>query len=122
MGAQNNRISACSVIARNDISDIVSDGSDAQVRQDIHKCSGAFGLAERGRRNFRQPNLFGLDIRFVFRNETKCPLNSSILEDILDESLHYWISKVIGGDVISGRVTRLPTSLYFPAGTSLRSL
>ena len=87
MGAHHNRIRACSVISRNDISDSIGRRPKPRLRNSSAKCSRPAPFAKGRRRNSRQTNLIGLDFRFVIRDETKCPLDASILQNSLDERL-----------------------------------
>src|SRR5207302_5111241 len=110
------------VISRNDIADRLHRRLETQLRQLVGKRVRTIGLLKRRSRNFAQADLIGFNVRFVFGNETKGPLDARIPNDGFDSRAHYLTSKVTGSDAIGGCVARLAVTLYLPGMTTFRSL
>ena len=66
--------------------------------------------------------MIGLDLGLVLGNEAKRPLDADISEYGYNTLAHYLISNVAGSDSIGGSVATIPTTLYLPGVTVLRSL
>src|SRR5437870_1239485 len=98
-------------IPRNDIADRVHRRLETQLRQLVGKRVRTIGLLKRRSRNFAQADLIGFNVRFVFGNETKSPLDARIPNDRFDSRAHYLTSKVTGSDAIGGCVAILAVTL-----------
>src|SRR5947207_14080387 len=102
MRCDHDGIGADAVIPRNDIADRVHLRLETQRRQLVGKRVRTIGLLKRRSRNFAQADLIGFNLRFVFGNETKGPLDARIPNDGFVSRSHYWTATVSGWDAIVG--------------------
>jgi hypothetical protein len=104
------------------ISNFVGRGIEPNVPQFLGERAGSFGFTKWRGRYGGQPDLIGLNLGLVPGNEPKRPLDAGICEYGFNTLTHYLITNVAGSDSIGGSVATMPTTLYVPGVTVLRSL
>src|SRR5213593_2151674 len=122
MRCHNDGVGPDAVIRGKDVAYRVRRRLETQLREVLRKLARTLRLLKRRRWYFAQADLIGLNLMFVFGNETKSLLDARIPDNGFDSRAHYLTSKVTGSDSIGGCVARLAVTLYVPGMTTFRSL